>query len=183
MSTSRKPLTYAGIGARLTPIEIRNGIQKLAERLALQEWHLATGGAMGADRAFELGAPVSQRTIYLPWPGYNWHEGMDCVTLSEDTAKAAAEIAKYLHPAWAKCSSMARKFHVRNVAILLGPDLDEPVDAVIAWTLGGTINGGTSMGLWVAAEYDIPKFNLGGSVDFYDVLDALGGIQDNRTKV
>ena len=44
--------------------------------------HLASGGADGADTAFAGGAPGGQRTVYLPWRGYNGHGGPNCRVLS-----------------------------------------------------------------------------------------------------
>ena len=43
----------------------------MAGWLARTGWHLASGGADGADGAFATGAPAGQRTIWLPWRGYN----------------------------------------------------------------------------------------------------------------
>ena len=45
----------------------------IAGWLARIGWHLATGGADGADTALTGGAPAGQRTIWLPWRGYNGH--------------------------------------------------------------------------------------------------------------
>ena len=66
-------LTYAGIGARATPSSVRADITVIAGWLARTRvpttgWHLASGGAKGADTAFAAGAPAGQRTICLPWP-------------------------------------------------------------------------------------------------------------------
>ena len=66
-----------------------------------------------------------------------------------------------LHPAWHRCSSGTRRLHARNAAILLGVNLDRPVHAVVAFTPGGAVTGGTGMGLRIAAERGIPVMNLG----------------------
>ena len=152
-------LIYAGIGSRKTPRAIFVAMRKMAAWLARSGWHLSTGGAYGADTAFASGAPVDQRTIWLPWPEYNELAGPDC-HIPSDMA-ASTEIAAKLHPNWRACGPAARKFHGRNVNILLGDSLDNPVDAVIAWTEGGEVKGGTGMGLRIASEYGIPIFNLG----------------------
>ena len=52
-------------------------------------------------------------------------------------------IASSLHPAWHRCSPAARKLHARNSAIVLGASTDEPVDALVAWTVGGAVTGAT----------------------------------------
>ena len=154
-------LTYAGIGSRATPPDVLRDMRIMAAWLARTGWHLATGGADGADTAFAGGAPAGQRTLYLPWPGYNGHGGPDCVLLDGSEHAACTEVAAGLHPAWHRCSSGARRLHARNSAILLGTRLDRPVDAVVAWTPRAAITGGTGLGLRIAAAHGIPVLNLG----------------------
>ena len=154
-------LVWAGIGSRQTPPAVLADMTELAGRMAEAGWHLASGGADGADTAFAAGTPGNQRTIWLPWPRYNGLSGPDCLTPTPDRLQECLAIAERLHPAWEKCSDGARQLHARNVAILLGPNLDHPVDVVVCWTEGGAISGGTGMGLRIAAEHGIPVFNLG----------------------
>jgi len=151
---------YAGIGARATPQPILAAMTKLADSLARTGWHLRSGGAHGADTAFADGAPAGSKTLYLPWPGYNAHGGPDCRILSAHELDGCLAIASRLHPNWKRCSPTVRKLHARNVAILLGPALDTPVDAVVCWTEGGAITGGTGRALRIAAEYRIAVLNL-----------------------
>ena len=154
-------LTYAGIGARATPGPVLADMAKMAGWLARTGWHLATGGAAGADTAFAVFAPPGRRTLYLPWRGYNGHGGPDCVVPSRTELAAWAEAAARLHPAWHRCSPAVRKLHARNAAVLLGRDLRNPVDAVVAWSEGGAVTGGAGMALRIAAEHGIPVLNLG----------------------
>ena len=154
-------LVYAGIGSRGTPASVLADMTVIAGWLARTGWHLASGGAAGADSAFASGAPAGRRTLFLPWPGYNGCRGPDCRVLSPSQLSACLEIAAGLHPAWRRCSSGARKLHARNAAILLSASLDRPVDAVIAWTAGGRVEGGTGMGIRIAQACDIPVLNLG----------------------
>ena len=119
-------LIYAGIGSRKTPRAIFVAMHKMAAWLARSGWHLSTGGAYGADTAFASGAPVDQRTIWLPWPEYNKLSGPSCHTPSD--MAASMEIAAKLHPNWRARGPAARKFHGRNVNILLGDSLDNPVE-------------------------------------------------------
>ena len=107
-------LTYAGIGARATPSSARADMAVIARWLARTRvpatgWHLASGGAKGADTAFAAGAPAGQRTIFLPWSGYNGHRGPDCLVLSASELHSCMEIAADLHPAWDRCSRTVRK--------------------------------------------------------------------------
>ena len=126
-------LRYAGIGARATPAATLADMTVIAEWLARTGWSLSTGGADGADSAFAAGAPAGQRTIWLPWRGYNGHRGPDCRVLSAGALKTCMEIAAPLHPAWQRCSPAVRKLHARNAAVL-GLTLDRPVDACVAWS-------------------------------------------------
>ena len=153
-------LTYAGIGARATPPQVLADMKLMAEWLARQGWHLASGGADGADSAFAAGAPVGLRTLWLPWQGYNGHRCPDCQVLSGPALAACMEIAARLHPAWSRCSPAVRKLHARNAAIL-GAATDHPVDACVAWSPGGRVEGGTGMGLRIAEHLGIPVLNLG----------------------
>ena len=154
-------LTYAGIGARATPRPVLTDMTKMAGWLAKTGWHLASGGADGADTAFAGGAPAGQRTLYLPWRGYNGHGGPDSRVLTPSDLDACMTLAAQLHPAWRRCSPAVRKLHARNAAVVLGRGLDCPVDAVVAWSPGSEITGGTGMALRIAAEHRIPVLNLG----------------------
>ena len=155
-----RTLRWAGIGARNTPDPVLADMTALARQMAGAGFHLASGGAAGADAAFAAGTPAEQRTIWLPWEGYNELSGPDCRTLPAERMQACMKIAERLHPAWDKCRAGVRKMHARNVAILLGPNLDTPVDAVVCWTEDGKIKGGTGMGLLIAREANIPVINL-----------------------
>ena len=154
-------LMYAGIGARATPASVLADMTVSAGWLARTGWTLSTGGADGADSAFAAGAPAGQRTIWLPWRGYNGHRGPDCRVLSAAAMAACIEIAAPLHPAWERCSPAVRKLHARNAAVLSGGNLDRPVDAVVCWSAGGRSEGGTGMAIRIAEARGIPVFNLG----------------------
>ena len=153
-------LRYAGIGARATPAGVLSDMTVMAGWLARTGWHLSSGGADGADGAFAAGAPAGQRTIWLPWRGYNGHRGPDCRVLSASELATCIEIAAPLHPAWERCSPAIRKLHARNAAVL-GLTLDRPVDAVVAFTSEGRVEGGTGMAIRIAGDRGIPVFNLG----------------------
>ena len=154
-------LRYAGIGARATPAVVLADMTVMAEWLARTGWHLSSGGADGADTAFAAGAPVGQKTLWLPWRSYNGRMARECRVLSAAEIAACMEIAAPLHPAWQRCSPVVRKLHARNAAVLLGGTLDRPVDAVVCWTAGGRTEGGTGMAIRMAEDRGIPVLNLG----------------------
>ena len=152
---------YAGIGARATPSCVIADMTVMAGWLARTGWNLASGGADGADTAFAGATPAGQRTIWLPWPGYNGHRGPDCRVPSPPALSASMKIAAGLHPAWDRCSPAVRKLHARNVAVILGETCDRPVDAVACFTARGLVAGGTGMAIRIAGAHGIPVLNLG----------------------
>ena len=168
-------LIYAGIGARATPAGVLSDMTVMAGWLARTGWTLSTGGADGADTAFAAGTPAGQRTVWLPWRGYNGHRGPDCRVLSAAELSACMEIAAPLHPAWERCSPAVRKLHARNAAVL-GLTLDRPVDAVVAFTAEGRIEGGTGMAIRIAEDRGIPVLNLG-SISPRAVCERLAAIR------
>ena len=147
-------MIYTGIGSRDTPTDVLRMMTKIAQGLAkTDDAILRSGGAKGADSAFEDGA--DKKEIYLPWKGFN-----DNDSPLFDIPTAAYEMAKHYHPAWNRCSPAARKFHARNCYQILGKDLDLPTDLVICWTPGGKISGGTGQALRIALDYNININNL-----------------------
>lgn len=60
---------YTGIGSRETPYEILQLMKELA-RLMSECFILRSGGADGADSAFESGCS-GLKEIYLPWKNFN----------------------------------------------------------------------------------------------------------------
>lgn len=138
---------YAGIGSRETPKDICDLMTKLATKLANTGWILRSGGAKGADQAFERGVSSRfEKEIFY----------------ANDATPEALELAEKYHPKWAACSDYTRRLHARNGLILLGRDLDFPVSFICCWTPDGKVTGGTGQSLRIAAdpEYNIPVHNL-----------------------
>jgi len=136
---------YTGVGARTTPADELEFMTRLARRLAVNHWALRSGGAKGADTAFAEGA------------------GLACIYRPEDATEAAMELAAKHHPAWGKCSPVARRMHGRNCFQVLGPKLDSPSAMLICWTKDGMGRGGTGQAIRIARAYDVPVFDLGGN--------------------
>ena len=163
---------YAGIGSRETPEGVLQTMTMLAGRLADDGWRLSTGGADGADNAFLAGAGTDRATVHLPWSGYNGHNGAHTSLMTFKQRVKAEQVAIQYHPAWDRCRQGARKLHARNVAIIAGPDLDSMVTAVICWTPGGAVRGGTATGIRLAEALAVPVYNLA-IVSADDVLEAM----------
>lgn len=149
--------SYAGIGSRDTPPDILEAMSNLAGHLAGRSWILRSGAAHGADAAFEKGCAElnGRREIYLPWPSYNGHHSRFEPKLE------AYRIAAEYHPKWHMLKPGARKLMARNVHIILGVALRDPVSFVICWTPNGAVTGGTGQALRMALHMDIPIINLG----------------------
>ena len=170
---------YAGVGARKTPEQVLGQMREMATNLAGRGWFLRTGGAKGADDAFARAAPAERRTVYLPWAGYNgWSETEGRALTAQELRKLRAA-AEPLHPAWQRCPAKVRDLHARNVAILVGPDMREPAHAMVCWTEGGRVEGGTGMAIRLARHYRIPVLNLAG-MDMRQAMDRLERIGQSR---
>ena len=166
-------MSYTGIGSRNTPSDILNIMTAIAKKLDQRGFVLRSGGAKGADSAFEAGATATE--IYVPWKGFENSTSTFIVQPGK-----AFEIAKQFHPVWDKLSQGAKKLHSRNAHQVLGYNLDSPSKFVICWTPDGCINkatrkrttGGTGMAIAIADHYGIPVFNLQRS-DHYKRLSGL----------
>ena len=147
-----KSLTYAGIGSRKTPQSILTQMTGIAAQLQTLGYTLHSGGADGADSAFEAGVSNNAKKIFLPWRGFNGNNS-SLFTIPQ----IAFTIAEKFHPAWHKCSQGAKKLHARNCQQILGPECATPVDFVICWHNG---TGGTTQACRIAAALQIPIINL-----------------------
>ncbi len=154
---------YTGIGSRTTPDKILKIFAKLGE-IYKDKYTLRSGGAPGADTAFEEYLATTEATIFLPWKGFNNHQS----TLYNQHPQASS-IAEKHHPAWSHLASSVQKLMARNVHQILGVSLDHPSEFVVCWTEDGADKkelitkhtGGTGLALKIACEYNIPIYNLG----------------------
>lgn len=153
MSQDTKIKYYAGIGSRKTPDDILEMMTEIAEGLS-RNYILRSGGADGADSAFEKGAG-DKKISYIPWPGFNGSKEK-CIAVSSDAMRMAGEF----HPGWMYLSYGAKKLHARNCYQVLGDDLSTPVDFIICWTPGGEEVGGTAQAIRIAKANRIKIFNL-----------------------
>ena len=148
---------YAGIGSRETPLTICAEMTQIAEQLDLFGFTLRSGGADGADTAFENGVLLEAPQVFIPWKGFNSRKG---ILVPDAVSLEAAKIASKFHPNWERLTYGARKLHTRNVAQVLGSDLKTPCDFVICWTKDGKASGGTGQALRIAAAYNVKIYNL-----------------------
>jgi len=159
-------IKVAGIGSRDTPKTILSQMTSLGIRFANLGWCLRSGGADGADTAFEIGCDQANgaKEIFLPWKGmeskrFPKSQGGHSSTLY-NIAPYAFHIASQIHPVWDDLSQGMQKLHARNVHQILGENLDDPVKFVVCWTKNGKLSGGTATAMQLAYDLDIPVFNL-----------------------
>lgn len=150
--------TYAGIGSRNTPPDLLIKMSKIANALANDNYVLHSGGAGGADSAFELWATAKK--IYLPWSGFNGKYIDNKTYFVPESTNYATELVMDYHPHPDKLSPAAFKLMIRNCYQVLGDDLNSPVNMVICWTTDGKASGGTGQALRIAEAYAIPIYNL-----------------------
>ena len=149
--------TYAGVGARKTPNNVLTLMTAIAYKMALCNFTLRSGGALGADTAFEQGAGNRKEIFY-----------------ANDATPEAIAIAKQFHPAWHKLSEYPIKLHGRNSFQVLGRYLDTPANVLICWTPDackthaqrGWGTGGTGTAISIADAYQVPIVNLAHPEDF-----------------
>jgi hypothetical protein len=167
ISNKRVPTAYAGVGSRRTPPAWLGAMDELARRLDAAGWTLRSGGAEGADRAFEAGAKRKQIfTARVPLP------------------QAALDSVARFHPAPHRLAPYARRLHARNAQIVLGANLDDPVAFVLCWTPGGSGSGGTGQAIRIARAYGIPVYDLGspaGALDLARDLEVLQSVLLDRS--
>jgi hypothetical protein len=157
-------LIYAGIGSRKTPPEILQGMYRVAQVLASRGYSVRSGGAEGADSAFEEGADSvgGVKEMWLPWSGFQARRQ------GHYPQEPHFTLAATLHPAWTRLSQGAQRLHARNTGQILGADLNTPVRFVVCWTPDGAqaegeisrVTGGTGTAIRLACRYAIPVLNL-----------------------
>lgn len=155
--------SYAGIGSRETPKDVCLYMTAIAKRLASLGYTCNSGGADGADSAFEKGAVVN-RQIFLPWDGFNG-KSIENLNKMNNTWKYLVppfnkDLVRKYHPRPDALSDAGWKFMSRNSYQVLGDDLKTPVHFVLCWTKDGKASGGTGQAMRIAKDYGIPIFNL-----------------------
>lgn len=137
---------YAGIGSRETPFKCCEKMSEIATYLEKRGWILRSGGAQGADQAFESGlVSGSNGEIFYP---------------NDPTPMWTDVFTDHFHPAPDRLKEFPRKLMNRNAMQILGVDGNTPVKMVICWTKDGKASGGTGQAIRIAEYFGIPVFNL-----------------------
>ena len=174
--TERPGPTVAGIGARDTPPDVQEVMADFGELCARHGWLVRSGGAAGADQAFGRGfsraGNPSARASFTAWlhmqesrPPFGGRFTPIPVSLygiaralhgAPDRIGLGGEIRRGMTPPGKSGMLMAR-----NGFQILGDKMTDMTDAVVCWTEGGRIKGGTGQALRLAGLLGIPVVNLG----------------------
>jgi hypothetical protein len=178
------PKYYTGIGSRETPQDILELMEWVAHRLYVMGYTLRSGGAPGADQAFERGLSEADEDrdkiqahaeIYLPWKSFEADSRTWIKPKREFPQEEAYELGKKYHPGWKFLTYGAMKLHARNIHQILGYDVTnpEPSEFLVCWTAGGTGGGGTGQAIRVADDFIIPIFDLANEEDMTLLVDTM----------
>lgn len=163
--------SYAGIGSRDTPDDILELMYEISKYLDKHGWTLNSGGARGADTAFEAGSSKSQ--IFLPYNGFNNHYIEDNVKYIVPDLKASDSFVEDYHPYGYKLTGRTRQLISRNTYQVLGKDLKTPVQFIVCWTPFGHGGGGTGQALRIAPDYGVKIFDLGNTFTYNNIYDKI----------
>lgn len=158
---------YAGVGSRETPEDILARMTKCAVSMRKNGLILRSGGAKGADSAFEDGAG-KHKEIFTA----NGHIPLWTNVMTD-----------FFHPAPDKLSDYARKLMNRNSLILLGEDGNTPVEFVVCWTKNGEAVGGSGQAIRMAEYFGIKVFNFYNESDIVDLKKFVRGGDYGTTRV
>ena len=159
--TTGSTMTYAGIGHRdlggfielNTQEPVENVMTWLAGKLEDLGYTLNSGGAKGADSAFEQGIKnPAHKNIFRP----------------SDATEETRAIAQALHPAHDRLKGHALDLYARNTNQIFGSSLDKTVDFVVCYTKDGCEShltrskesGGTGQAIEMATRKGAPVFNM-----------------------
>lgn len=166
---------YTGIGSRETPKEILDLMTRLGSALEDKGYILRSGGAGGADLAFEKGV-TQNKDIFLPWRGFN---GSNSTLYNQ--LPLAFDLASEHHPAWGNLKDSVKKLMARNSHQVLGKELKVKSSFVLCWTPDGCESsdtrtnktGGTGLAISLASSLGIPIYNLADEISLNKMLKFL----------
>jgi hypothetical protein len=170
---------YAGVGSRETPGSILSAMIALAKHLAQKGWTLRSGGATGADAAFEEGCDLGggKKEIFLPWRDFNKNPSsrflnltpLDLSDKQDRPIRRAIDLASQFHPLQTRLLTPTQKMRtiltlmVRNSYQVLGESVtdEDKSQFLVCWTPNGVPVGGTRQAIVIAQHFKVPVFNLG----------------------
>ena len=159
MTKGSKKMYYAGIGSRKTPQACLDFMTKIGRVCTKKDLTLRSGGAIGADQAFERGCDLEsgQKEVWTPKSQY---------VVEHEWAIEKAKAVCWEYPLH-KMKPYTRSLIIRNMYQIFGDDEEnlKPVKFVVFYCVGdplmrGKESGGTRYTVRAAHNYNIPHFNL-----------------------
>lgn len=146
-------------------------MRRLGGALGVLGYTLRSGGADGADSAFEAGAKAMGHPfeVYLPWYAFHGRVGPGYIVVKDPAVTAwALDCVNRVHPAAEKLSNVARMLMARNTYQVAGQGQNLLSQFVVCWTPDGAEHadqttrdtGGTGQAIRLASQWSIPVFNL-----------------------
>lgn len=170
--------SYAGVGSRKAPPEVRGIMIRLGKTLCDMGWVGWSGEAPGPDSWFHQGAKLSAKyasgmfAAIIPWQGFESEDGVKVYSKPGNNIylfeEARVSRKAYMLGIGARGGAFGLrqggiKLHCRNALQVLGWDLASPVRMVIAWAeldKHGRPKGGTATAINLADHMKIPVINL-----------------------
>lgn len=164
---------YAGIGSRFTPYDICIKMSLISVLLEKEEYILRSGGAQGADEAFEVGITNTfNMNIFLPYNNFRNKvaDGVSYIYISDEHEDYSdAHRSLQYHPRAFNMRFEAQQMMIRNYFQVCGMKNQADSSFIVCWTPmganGSTIkttweDGGTAQAIRIAASKGIPVYNL-----------------------
>lgn len=164
---------YTGVGSRETPVKIKQQMGYMACELARNGYILRSGGANGADIAFQRGCDIGNtraKEIYIPWASYGpTDDVLEMGIIVPKMGKKLMGILKNIHPNYENLSVQAKKLHGRNIFQVIGYHKPRVYSSfLLCWTPDGAESadqcsiktGGTATAIRMASKLKIPIFNF-----------------------
>lgn len=183
---------YTGIGSRETPEHICRMMKDIAAVAAMKGYTGRSGGANGADNAFEEGflaiAPhlpeenTAEFDVYVPWARFNGRYGpkhkRHNIILPSANEWDAEQIMKTVHPIYAKGGKLtggALSLHTRNVYQVLGYNLKIPSNFLVCYAepTDNGVKGGTNTAWTLALQNGVECYNLHNPFDVHRIKEFL----------
>lgn len=163
-------MTYTGIGSRSTPIVVLNLMTEIGSYFGKHGVTLRSGGAIGADSAFEAGCDFAggPKEIFFPSREFNNRSALSQTNLyymggpgvNTELAMICAERVwnkRSLPVQWNKLKEYTKLLMARNCFQVLGAQLSNPTKLIICWTEDGEASGGTGQAISMAHQINMNK--------------------------
>lgn len=184
---------YTGIGSRQTPDSILALMEEMGYCLAKKGLILRSGGADGADHAFEKGVRQANGAaeIFIPWATYSkekdHHDKYIMPFTDQDITDQAFRRIMTLIPYWDNLRRPIKLLHGRNVFQILGRRLNDPSDFVICYAKPTgkkkKPKGGTGVTVALGEQCGVEIINLAMPKDLKRFKKALNQFKEELSEV